>query len=169
MKNVGLWIRSIKGVPLYKKSIFSHNFNKNPSIPLRFHFGKNPWFSPKFSQTFSMKIQDFLMKNNVEKVWMNSKRWESTQETIPKKINFLRPTKFSKIFWNSNFIKDFLKDNDLEYIRGGQNPKSGITVKDMRKRTLPGDSSSKSVILIFQKFWTLFLHYSLTKKSFFPR
>ena len=48
MKNVGLWIRSIKGVPLYKKSMFSHNSNKNPSIPLRFHFGKNPWFSTKF-------------------------------------------------------------------------------------------------------------------------
>ena len=162
----------------------------------------------KFSQTFSMKIQDFLMKNNVEKVWMDSKRWESTQENIPKKINFLRPKKFSKNveisickgnpwgigilknmendiknnvekvwmdskrwesiqenipkkinflrpkkfsknFWNFHFIKDFLKDNGLEYIRGGQNPKSGITVKDMRKRTLPGDSSSKSVILIF--------------------
>ena len=96
-----------------------------------------------------LKNMENAMKNNVENVWMNSKRWESTQETIPKKINFLRPTKFSKIFWNSNFIKDFLKDNDLEYIRGGQNPKSGITVKDMRKRTLPGDSSSKSVILIF--------------------
>ena len=96
-----------------------------------------------------LKNMENDMKNNVEKVWMNSKRWESTQETIPKKINFLRPTKFSKNFWNSHFIKDFLKDNDLEYIRGGQNPKSGITVKDMRKRTLPGDSSSKSVILIF--------------------
>ena len=45
MKNIGLWIRWIKGVPLYKKSIFSHNSNKNTSIPLRFHFRKNPWFS----------------------------------------------------------------------------------------------------------------------------
>ena len=96
-----------------------------------------------------LKNMENDMKNNVEKVWIDSKRWESIQENISKKINFLRPKKFSKNFWNFNFIKDFLKDTDLGYIRGGQNPKSGITVKDMRKRTLPGDSSSKSVILIF--------------------
>ena len=55
----------------------------------------------------------------------------------------------------------------MRFIRGGQIPKSGITVKDMRKRTLPGDSSSKSVNLIFKKFWTLSPYYSLTKNSIF--
>ena len=47
MKTFGLSNRWIKGVPLYKKSTFSHNSNKNTSIPLRSHFRKNPWFSTK--------------------------------------------------------------------------------------------------------------------------
>ena len=59
MKNIGLGIRWIKGVPLYKKSIFSHNSNKNTSIPLRFHFRKNSWFSTKLFGNFQDSFQIF--------------------------------------------------------------------------------------------------------------
>ena len=48
MKYFGLWIWTIKGVPLYKNSSFSHNLNKKTWIPLRFGFLKNPWFPFNF-------------------------------------------------------------------------------------------------------------------------
>ena len=72
----------------------------------------------KFSHNFWMKIDCFQTKNNVEKVWMDSRGWQFTKETIPKKLNFLRPKKFSKKFLKFQFVKDFLKDNDFGYIRG---------------------------------------------------
>lgn len=75
----------------------------------------NKIFLKKCEKLEKMKIFDFPMKNVGKKVWMDSKGWESTPETIRKKIDFWKPKKFSKknpkkillrnslrkLYWNS--------------------------------------------------------------------
>ena len=69
-----------------------------------------------------------------------------------KKNRFLEAQKVFKKKSQKNFVKEFLKEIVLEFIRGGQTPKSGKTVIDMNKRPYSGETSSKSRVLIFRWF-----------------
>ena len=80
--------------------------------------------------------------------------WTPKDENPPlkpseKKSIFGSPKSFQKKS-KKKFVKEFLKEIVLEFIRGGQTPKSGKTVIDMNKRPYSGETSSKSRVLIFR-------------------
>ena len=111
MKNFGLEIWSIKGVPLYKKSCFSHNLNEKTWIPLRFGFLKNPWFQVIFLEWITLSIWskkvEWQTKTEVKsrckhlknvQNWVEMK-WEKKNFSSWKKIFLIKKYFFKPIFY----------------------------------------------------------------------